>query len=201
MSLNASEAVRISERGDTGVITMASTAAVQSLYKAFVAVSAVTKTGTGTTTVTASGAGYNNAQKRNLSFIVEVTTAAATDKFKWSDDGGNTWKENVSVTGSAQTLSDGVTITFSATTGGVVGDRHVFTVTLPRNIKAVHMANSVSGNGTYYWGFRSTITANTDATAGHPLAEGESVAVEIDDLSKVFVLGGNSKVLHVAWIG
>jgi hypothetical protein len=49
-------------------------------------------------------------------FEAMCTTAGATDKFKWRKNGGP-WSTEVTVTGSAQTLSDGVTITFSATTG------------------------------------------------------------------------------------
>lgn len=53
---------------------------------------------------------------------VEIDLAAATDTFKWSDDGGVTWTEDVVITGSAQTLSNGITITFAATTGHTLAD-------------------------------------------------------------------------------
>lgn len=202
MSLNASEATRICESGDTGVITMAAEAAAQSLYEAFIATSAVAKTGTGTTTLTADGTGYTNGQGKNLFFVIVVTEkGGAADTFKWSDDGCQTWHDGVSVTGSAQTLSDGVTVTFSDVTGGEVGDRFVFTVGIPRNIKAVCLRNHVSSNGDYYYGYRSTITKDSAATAGMPIPEGEKESFEINDLSKVFVFGGNAKSLHVQWIG
>lgn len=57
-----------------------------------------------------------------LNFIAKITTAAATDKFDWSDDGGATWTEDVAMTGAPQTLSEGVTIDYNASTGHTLGD-------------------------------------------------------------------------------
>jgi len=54
-------------------------------------------------------------------FEVEIMTAATPDTFRWRKNGGS-WTSGVAITGSAQTLSDGVTITFAATTGHTVGD-------------------------------------------------------------------------------
>jgi hypothetical protein len=56
-------------------------------------------------------------------FEVKCSTAAATDKFMWRKNGG-AWSSEVTVTGSAQTLSDGVTVTFSGTTGQVLNDTY-----------------------------------------------------------------------------
>ena len=57
-------------------------------------------------------------------FEVVLQTAGEPDKFKWRKDGGD-WTENVSITGAAQTLSDGQTITFTATTGHTANDQWV----------------------------------------------------------------------------
>ncbi len=52
------------------------------------------------------------------------------DTFKWSADNGNTWRLNgVAISGSAQFLSNGVTVTFAHTTGHQVGDTWAFTST------------------------------------------------------------------------
>jgi phage tail sheath gpL-like len=72
-----------------------------------------------------SGGTYTGLATTN--FQIKISTAAATDKFKWSDDGGATWSAEVSVTGSAQTLQDGVTVTFGATTGHALDDQWNFT--------------------------------------------------------------------------
>lgn len=61
-------------------------------------------------------------------FVVEIDLAAATDKFRWSKDGGVTWAASaVSITGAAQALAEGVTVAFAATTGHTLGDRWYFT--------------------------------------------------------------------------
>jgi len=48
-------------------------------------------------------------------------TYANPDTFKWRKDGGG-WTADVPMTGAAQTLADGVTIAFKATTGHTLGD-------------------------------------------------------------------------------
>lgn len=70
-------------------------------------------------------------------FTIEITSAATPDVFRWKKDSGS-WTTGVSVTGSAQTLSDGVTVTFAATTGHTNGN--VWTITAP--------GLSASANGT-----------------------------------------------------
>lgn len=63
-------------------------------------------------------------------FTIFISTAAGTDKFTWKKDTystagvltAGTNSVEVSVSGSAQTLNTGVTITFAATTGHTPGD-------------------------------------------------------------------------------
>lgn len=59
-------------------------------------------------------------------FRVKITTAAGTDKFKWSSDDGATWSAEISLAGGAQTLQNGVTVTFGATTGHALNDEWRF---------------------------------------------------------------------------
>ena len=54
-------------------------------------------------------------------FLVEVTTEGTPDKFKWNYNGG-AYTEDVEVTGSAQTLSHGITVTFGGTDDSASGD-------------------------------------------------------------------------------
>ncbi len=56
-------------------------------------------------------------------FLVKISTADATDKFQFSTDNGQNWSVETAVTGAAQALEDGVTITFAATTGHAVDDQ------------------------------------------------------------------------------
>lgn len=93
------------------------------------AVGAVTFTGSGLDDMTA-GITFTGLVATN--YKVEIDGTGTPDTFRWSDDGGATWNvETVSITGSAQTLSNGVTITFAATTGHTLTDYWEFTCTPP----------------------------------------------------------------------
>jgi len=57
-------------------------------------------------------------------YLVEIDGTGTPDTFKWSKNGGSTWEATgVNITGAAQTLDSGVTITFTATTGHTSGDQ------------------------------------------------------------------------------
>ena len=58
-------------------------------------------------------------------YEVEIQTSATPDTFRWRKNGG-TWTSSVAITGAAQTLDLGVTVTFSATTGHTVGEKWEF---------------------------------------------------------------------------
>jgi len=70
------------------------------------------------------GTAYSGASSRY--YDVEIMTEGTPDKYKWRKDGG-AWDDNgaagYNITGAAQTLDDGQTITFAATTGHTAGDR------------------------------------------------------------------------------
>jgi len=88
-------------------------------------------TGTGLNDATSGGAFTGVV---SVDYRVEIDAAASTDTFKWSDDGGTTWKATgVAITGVAQALNEGVTITFAATTGHTLGDYWDFTGNPPVN--------------------------------------------------------------------
>ena len=71
------------------------------------------------------------------SYKVEIDGTGTPDTFKWSDDGGTTWNATgVSITGNAQSLSAGVTITFGATTGHTLGDYWTFS-TIPGTVQYI----------------------------------------------------------------
>lgn len=72
-----------------------------------------------------SGGTYTGIQQEPpyINYRVEID-GTGPDTFRWSDDNGSTWQASgIAVTpGSAQTLSNGVTVTFGASTGHTVGD-------------------------------------------------------------------------------
>lgn len=74
-------------------------------------------------------------------FRVVIDGEGTPDTFKWSDDDGVTWTaETEAITGSAQTLSNGVTITFGATTGHTTGEYWRFTVGGQLTVKQIFVA-------------------------------------------------------------
>jgi hypothetical protein len=83
--------------------------------------------GAGLNDLTTSGT-YTGTVSRK--YRVTIQTAAIPDTFAWSDNDGQTWTTGVAITGVAQTLSNGVRITFGATTGHNIGDRWNFEVGL-----------------------------------------------------------------------
>lgn len=59
----------------------------------------------------------------DTNFRVQIDGNGIPDTFKWSNDGGSSWEAStVAITGAAQTLENGVTVAFAATTGHTIGD-------------------------------------------------------------------------------
>ena len=89
-------------------------------------VGAVTFAGTGKETMTAQGTVTPGSTPK--SFVVEIEAGGAT--FQWSNDGGSTQEATgVAITGAAQALEDGVTVTFADLTGYTEGDTFSFATT------------------------------------------------------------------------
>lgn len=65
-------------------------------------------------------------------YTITLTTSGTPDTFNWSDSNGNS-ASGVAITGSAQSLSTGISIKFSVTTGHTVGDVWMFTVSSTSN--------------------------------------------------------------------
>jgi hypothetical protein len=69
------------------------------------------------------GTGFSGGS--DIRYLVEIITTGATDEFRWSDDDGMSWSANTAITGAAQALNNGVTVTFGATTGHSLADNWV----------------------------------------------------------------------------
>ncbi|MBN1787536.1 MAG: right-handed parallel beta-helix repeat-containing protein [Sedimentisphaerales bacterium] len=66
-----------------------------------------------------------------ITYTIEIDAEGTPDTFKWSKDGGNVWEaETVEITGSAQLLDNGVSITFAGTDNHDLGDKWTVDVTL-----------------------------------------------------------------------
>lgn len=66
-----------------------------------------------------SGGTYTATADHTYEFI--ISTEAAADKFKWRVDGG-AWSAEVEITGAAQSIENGLEITFGAVTGHTKDD-------------------------------------------------------------------------------
>lgn len=60
---------------------------------------------------------------------IKISTAGATDKFQYKDDDGS-YNAEASMTGAAQSIGDGITVTFGATTDHVKDDTFTVTITV-----------------------------------------------------------------------
>lgn len=88
-------------------------------------IGAVVFTGTGLNDGTSGGV-YTAVVDHTYTIIIDGN--GTPDTFKWKKDSGS-FTTGVGITGAAQTLADGVTIHFGATTGHTIGDQWVITVT------------------------------------------------------------------------
>ena len=135
--------------------------------------SATSFTGSGLDDLTYGGA-YTGASV--VTYRVKIDLAAATDTFTWSDDGGSSWDATgVAITGSAQELNNGITVTFAATTGHVV-DEYWDMATLP-----------ATGTITY----NENISVKFTLPFGHT-TDDEYAFSTIDFVSNEVITGANS---------
>ena len=85
-------------------------------------------TNTGTSIVTSGGTpGAGCTASRTYTIV--VSASGTPDVFMWKRNDG-TWTYGVNVTGAAQTLEDGITVTFDSTTTSLANDKFTFTVTV-----------------------------------------------------------------------
>lgn len=88
-----------------------------------------TFTGSGQNDLTITGYNANTSSGEvGRSYKVQIDSAGTPDTFKWSRNGGTTWKATgVEITGSSQQLEGDIYVTFGATTGHTSGDSWTFT--------------------------------------------------------------------------
>ena len=68
------------------------------------------------------GTGYSGGA--SAYYEIQIDGNGTPDTFKWRKNGGS-WTTTVAITGAAQTLDSGQTVTFTATTGHTLGDRWI----------------------------------------------------------------------------
>lgn len=129
---------RIIEYGRIAALRPSDTNEAQ-LYAPPAPISSAVFTGSGLDDLTPGGA-FTGAEPTR--FKVVIDGEGTPDTFKWSKDGGLTWEATgVAVTGAAQTLENGITITFGATTGHTIADAWEFTVDMVEINGLLRVAN------------------------------------------------------------
>jgi Chaperone of endosialidase len=141
------ERVRIAPNG-IGIRTTSPTFGLD--VKGFGRISTTTFTGTGLNDGTAGGT-YTGTDISAVTYTIIIDGTGTPDTFKWQKNSGS-FATGVAMTGSSQTLTDGVSIKFTATTGHTLNDQWVITVT-PQNPFGVQNAAgtrsfSIENNGT-----------------------------------------------------
>lgn len=110
-----------------------------------------TFTGTGTLEMSTEG---EFTAEATINYRVQIDGAGSPNTFKWSDDGGSTWDATgVAITGGIQALNNGVSVQFSGTTGGVVGDRWDFSCV--EEPKVTFTVSGVKCNTTFFYRVRT----------------------------------------------
>lgn len=81
-------------------------------------------------------------------YLVEIDGTGTPDTFKWSDDNGASYTSGVNITGAAQALSNGVSITFLATTGHTLADVWTIPITINFTDEVLYDASASDSQNT-----------------------------------------------------
>jgi hypothetical protein len=148
-------------------------------------------------------------------YCVQIDATGTPDTFKWGTDptcttfSGGT---GVAITGAAQTLSSGVTVTFAATTGHTLADHWTIAAT-PANIAVAALGSGnvqIRGNGTdsnYALDIQKSGSTGTlkvkdqTATTGHTtvlvdLGAADSATTTVLTVKGAAAVGGGSTILY-----
>jgi hypothetical protein len=164
-------------------------------------------TGTGLNDAT-SGITYTGFDLGTTTYTVVIDGTGAPDTFKWQKGTGS-WTTGVAITGNAQTLTDGVTITFAATTGHNLTDQWVITVTPCGSLSASNAAGTRAfyvGNDTNVFMVGKITTYNNIATVGggipaeHALLDLTAQVATISATTLYAVPAAGVGMYRVSWV-
>lgn len=152
-------------------------------------ISAVTFSGTGTNDL-ATGGTFTGSS--NATFVVKIDSVGATDTFTWSGNGGSTWTGvTTSITGTAQTLINGITVTFGAISGHALDDSWTFTTTARKNVEQL-TADGTTCTATYLAnGAIVNSTGGATACANSP-ASFDTGANRVEEADKAYMKSGGA---------
>jgi 3-mercaptopyruvate sulfurtransferase SseA len=151
-------------------------------------ISAATFTGTGVLNDLTTGGTYTGAS--NATFVVKIDSVGAADTFTWSSDGGTSWAEaNVPITGSAQTLANGMTVAFGAVTGHALDDSWTFTAAARKNVEQL-TADGDACSATYLANGSVVNSAGGTTACTNPPNSFDTGANRVEEADKAYMNSG-----------
>ncbi len=151
-------------------------------------ISAVTFSGTGTNDLVTGGL-YTSGT--TSTFTVQIDFVGTPDTFKWTGDGGSTWATGIPITGSAQLLVSGLTVSFGSTGGHALDDSWTFTARARKNVEQL-TADGTTCSATYLAnGAIANSTAGTTACTNSP-ASFDTGANRVEEADKAYIKSGGS---------
>jgi len=122
------------------------------------------------------------------------TIECTVDTFTWSDDGGGTWDTaGVSMTGAAQTLNNGVELTFAAVVGHTLNDAWTIAATVDTFKWSNDAGSSWEATGVSLTGSAQTLelglTVTFAAVVGHNLNDLWNIACTLAFVGTVLIEG------------
>ena len=118
----------------------------------------------------------------DIRYIVEISSLGTPDSFRWSNDGGSNYSSEIPITGSAQTIENGIQVTFSNTTGHDTSDSWIISA------KSISVSNEWNKAGDNDGASGSLKRRAVVAFAGKPLPDesikaGSTITITYDDTS------------------
>ena len=118
---------KFARRGRTGLGILSSTSPTYKLeLRNSADIEPVVFTGSGLNNATAGGT-YTGTAITTQTYTVVIDATGTPDTFKWKRN-SEAYTTGVAITGAAETLTDGITVTFATTTGHTVNDQWVISV-------------------------------------------------------------------------
>lgn len=114
----------------------------------------------------------------DIRYIIEIDAVGGTDTFQWSDDDGVTWTTGVSITGAAQLLSHGVSVTFAATTGHLIDDSWIVSA------KAGNAHGLGDNEGNVAYAFFKSLESLTEINVKDVIEGGAQIKIEYDEFGE-----------------
>lgn len=116
----------------------------------------------------------------DIRYIIDIDATGTPDTFQWSDDNGVSYTTGVNITGGVQALSNGVQVTFAATTGHTLADQWIVSA------KAQNFNNLGTDNISRAYGF-----FRADTTDNHNIQAGESLHLTLEEYKSTVIRNEN----------